>query len=186
MSKIIQKSCETFWIENLFIYFFCTRYYFSKDKMTGVDVNATHAGGHPGSCCHEPDAFIPITIETAKQRWCLGSMGRVSTDSHTFKTKETFLQLKDDLQCLFLLPECLKFWDYRHVNWYIQCQGANHRLHTNWTRMLGAELHPILHAQFWRCKRTRNWFFFHLTTFGNFICLNRTEINYRKLIFIIV
>lgn len=35
--------------------------------MTGVDNNAIHAAGHPGSCCHEPDAFIPITIETAKQ-----------------------------------------------------------------------------------------------------------------------
>lgn len=35
-------------------------------------------------------------------------------------------------------------------------------------------------------REPKGGFFFHLTTFGNFICLNRTEINYRKLIFVIV
>lgn len=51
-----------------FYFIFCSRYYFTKDKLTGVDTNAIHAGGRPESCCREPDAFIFFTIETAKQQ----------------------------------------------------------------------------------------------------------------------
>lgn len=53
-----------------FYFIFCSRYYFTKDKLTGVDTNAIHAGGRPESCCREPDAFIFFIIETAKLQWC--------------------------------------------------------------------------------------------------------------------
>lgn len=172
------------------MFIFCCKYDFTNNKKTGIDANAIHAGGRQGSCCHKPDVFIAYYHRHSKAAFMPyrspGQWGEQHWGS-PLQNKGALPSTQEWPPNLIFLSLHIKCWDFKHVNLQLVYTVSGSKPQTSCIP----------------CKHTSNWvttqycilifegikepfFFLNLIVFGNFIYLNRIEINCRKLILVIV